>query len=294
MNSFIFLDYYIPYAGLCNQLYLISNHIYQAYLTGKKIFLHKFNIDVFNKKRVPVSDIIDLVKTNENLNKYGLYNIILYDPPDTNCEIPQLCIYPVNSIEILSCIEFHDKFKCNTFDGYGIHFRIDIDCIISYLFEEHIYKDFVKLCNSDPPRAVTKVENLLKDSLVTDYIHFLFNQYIFFINEAGFDKPWYISTPIRKNIFQNPLIPYLNDLTNHITNSNGRYLISSKTFAERELNGLVDLLVLTNCEKVIVFEGSSFSEGYVCKVNSARKNKRQYYTIRFETEKIPNDIYERC
>jgi len=289
---FIFLDYYIPYAGLCNQLYLISNHIYEAYFSRKKIYLNKFNVDVFNKKRVPVSEILDLVKTNENLNKYMLNDIILYNPPDDFCEIPKLCIYPVKSIEILSCLSFHEKFK-TTFEGYGIHFRIDIDCIISKLFEERCYTDFVKLCNTDPLKAVQKVENLLKNKQVQAYINYLFGQYIFYLLEGGFDKTWYISTPIGKSIFQNPLQPYLDDLTNFIKEKGGNYLISEKRFEERELNGLVDLLVLTNCKKVIVFEGSSFSEGYVCKVNSARKNNNIYYTINFETNKF-NEIYERC
>jgi hypothetical protein len=294
MDKFIFLDYYIPYAGLCNQLYLISNHIYKAYLSGQKIYLNKFNIDVFKKNRVPVSEIIDLEKTNENLNKYGLCNIILYELPENKLfEIPELCIYPVTSIEILSCLEFHKKFKF-PFQGYGIHFRIDIDCIVSYLFDKDIYHDFIKLCNNDPPGALSKIKNLLNQPKIIEYINFLFLQYINFIKEAGFDKTWYISTPIGKNIFQNELQPYLNKLTDFITSSGGSYVISKKMYNERELNALVDLLILTQAEKVIVFEGSSFSEGYVVKVNSARKNKRTYYTVQFQTNTINNEIYESC
>ena len=41
-----------------------------------------------------------------------------------------------------------------------------------------------------------------------------------------------------------------------------------KIYEERELNALVDLLVLRDSEKMIGFEGSSFSEGYCLKVNS--------------------------
>lgn len=61
----LFLDYYYPYAGLCNQLYLITNHIAQAFLDNKQIYIHKFNIDIFKKERVPFSEVIDIKKTNE-------------------------------------------------------------------------------------------------------------------------------------------------------------------------------------------------------------------------------------
>jgi len=65
----IFLDYYDPYGGLCNQLYLISNHLHQALNENKMIFIHKFNTDVFKKERVPAEEIFDLNKTNENIKR---------------------------------------------------------------------------------------------------------------------------------------------------------------------------------------------------------------------------------
>ena len=64
-----FLDYYHPYAGLCNQLYLITNHIHDAYSKGVKIFIHKINIDIFKKERVFANEVLDIEKTNKNLKK---------------------------------------------------------------------------------------------------------------------------------------------------------------------------------------------------------------------------------
>ena len=41
MNNIILLDYYEPFAGLCNQLYLITNHIHNALVNNKQIYIHK-------------------------------------------------------------------------------------------------------------------------------------------------------------------------------------------------------------------------------------------------------------
>ena len=106
----IFLDYYHPYAGLCNQLYLITNHIHQAYLNESKIYINKVNIDIFKKERINSEEFFDLKATNENIKRLTGKDLILFEKPLKNFIIPRLCIYPVNSIEILSCLEFQEKF----------------------------------------------------------------------------------------------------------------------------------------------------------------------------------------
>ena len=103
----IFFDYYHPYAGLCNQLYLLTNHIHNAYLTGKKIYIHKFNVDIFKKNRVNADLVFDLEKTNENLKQLTGIELISLDPPKVITFIPKLFIYPVSSISILNCLEFN-------------------------------------------------------------------------------------------------------------------------------------------------------------------------------------------
>ena len=89
----IFLDYYHPYAGLCNQLYLITNHVHQAYLKGDTLFIHKFNIDIFKKERVPAGSVIDIVKSNINFKKLTGNDLITSDCPEIVESIPKLCIY---------------------------------------------------------------------------------------------------------------------------------------------------------------------------------------------------------
>ena len=104
MNKTVFFDYYHPYAGLCNQLYLITNHINVCVVNGTQIYIHRFNIDIFKKERVPVCEVFNITKTNENLKQ--LTGVYLLEPemPEIVISIPKLCIYPVSSIEILNCL----------------------------------------------------------------------------------------------------------------------------------------------------------------------------------------------
>ena len=81
LNQVIFLDYHEVYAGLCNQLYLITNHIYEAYQKKTKIYINKINIDIFKNERVPATDVFDFVKTNKNINKLIGMDLILYEKP---------------------------------------------------------------------------------------------------------------------------------------------------------------------------------------------------------------------
>ena len=143
INIINLLDYYEPFAGLCNQLYLITNHIHSTLLNNQKIYIHKVNIDIFKKERILAKDFFDLIKTNENLKKLTGIDLILLEKPMDNFIIPEMCIYPVSSIPILNCLEFQKKYTNyvpKIPEGYyGIHFRLDIDSIIN-LFVLYIAK----------------------------------------------------------------------------------------------------------------------------------------------------------
>jgi hypothetical protein len=75
-------------------------------------------------------------------------------------------------------------------------------------------------------------------------------------------------------------------LTDFINKSNGTYSISQTHYQERELNALVDILILRDAEKMIGFQGSSFSEGYCYKVNQIRKVTKEFLFV-----KESNEIY---
>jgi hypothetical protein len=270
----IFFDYYHPYAGLCNQLYLLTNHIHNAYLTGKKIYIHKFNIDIFKKNRVNVDLVFDLEKTNENLKQLTGIELISLDPPKVITFIPKLFIYPVSSISILNCLEFNKSIveKVETFKRmyksyYAIHFRIEIDVILHYTYGKQVYNKFMDLANNNQELAKEYFETLDK-KIITDYCNFLMGQYIVFLKKIGFDKKWYICTSKSKFDYFNV---YLDQLIKTILENGGDFIFNFKCYQERELNALVDLLILRDCEKMIGFEGSSFSEGYCYKVNQIRK-----------------------
>ena len=78
--------------------------------------------------------------------------------------------------------------------------------------------------------------------------------------------------PILKNNIHNIMLPSLYKLTDFIRMNGGKFIVPPEKYPQRELNALVDLLVLRNSTNLIGFEGSTFSEGYVLKVNSIRKN----------------------
>jgi hypothetical protein len=108
----------------------------------------------------------------------------------------------------------------------------------------------------------------------------LMKQYLEFVMQIGFDKPWYICTAITKNKIHDYFNVYLNKLKKIIVNNGGEFFGCEKLYAERELNALVDLLVLRDSQKMIGFTGSSFSEGYCYKVNEIRKVTQQFLFVK--------------
>lgn len=289
MNKTVFFDYYHPYAGLCNQLYLITNHINNSVINGTKIYIHRFNIDIFKKTRIPFDSIFDIPKTNENLKRLTGREIINQSPPNIIESIPQLQIYPVNNIAILNCLEFNEKFlkkvkfkeKSNIY--YAVHFRLDIDCVLHYTFGKKVYNRFMDLTNNNLSQAKDYFETL-DQTAIKEYCEFLMRQYIEFVKQFGFDKTWYICTPILKDEIHNPFKIYLNELTDFINKSNGNYSISQTHYQERELNAIVDLVILRDAEKMIGFQGSSFSEGYCYKVNQIRKVTKEFLFVKERNE----------
>jgi len=286
MNRVIFLDYYHPYAGLCNQLYLTTNHIVEAIQKNTKIYINKVNIDIFKKERINSSEFYDLVKTNENIKKLIGKEIILTSKPVKNFYVPKLCIYPVSSIEILNCLEFNkvfykiiDNLQLGN-DYNAIHFRLEMDPIIHYLYSQETYNKFMEICTPE------LCENLINLPEIQNYIFYILNQYFSFIQKVGFSKKWYICTCIGKNKIHNSLIKYLNILLEFIEKGGGKWFISKQIYQQRELNALIDLLVLRDAHSMVGFEGSSFSEGYCFKVNSIRNPGKLCYFVNGIVPKI--------
>jgi len=277
-----FLDYYHPFAGLCNQLYLITNHIHDAYNKNVNLFIHKINIDIFKKERVYANEVLNIFKTNENIKKLTGKDILILECPELIEYIPNLCIYPVSSIPFLNCLEFNESIleKVNkiklTFnrDYNAIHFRLDIDAVLHYTFGKEIYTQFMESKNK------LVYFNGLDQNKIKDYCNFLLKQYTQFIKQFGFDKTWYISSSLTKESIHDPMIPYLKELLDFIISNGGVYYIPQKVYPQRELNALIDLLILRDCQKLIGFEGSSFSEGYCYKVNLIRKVIKDFLFVK--------------
>ena len=267
----IFLSYYEPFAGLCNQLYLITNHIHEAYTIGTDIYIDLFNVDIFKKNRVPANEVLDIKKTNKNLNVLLGRDLLRLEKPK-EFYIPKLCIYPVSSVEILKSLEFHPRILEKVPSGQFnvIHFRMDVDVVIQKNFGMETYNYFMGLCNSNPTDAKLFAERTTNQEKVFLFIDNLMKQYITFIDKIKNGNSWYICTSVGKNPVHNCMIPFLEKIIEYIGMEN--IYPTEVYFHERELNALVDLLVMKNAKTVIGFEGSSFSEGYAYKTSDAGKD----------------------
>jgi hypothetical protein len=223
------------------------------------------------------------VETNKKIGT----PVLSIEPPEVITDIPKLCIYPVSSIEILSSLQFNEPINMTfqsikeTIGGKynGIHFRLDLDCIIHYVFGTDVYNHFMDLANNSQYLAMEYYKTLNIDS-IDYYCSFLMKQYLKNILTFGFDKKWYICTSIKKWKYHQPMEKYLDTLVTFITSNGGDYFIPKKMYLDRELNALVDLLVLRDSTKLIGFQGSSFSEGYCYKVNSIRKVTQEYLFVK--------------
>ncbi len=261
------------YSGLCNQLYHITNCIENVNF-NQTAKIPRFNLDIF--KNEFTEDVLDLVDTSEKLKRININLKLTYT--DTPPDVP---IYPVRSIPILNCLSFNKNIirkSCEIKEllkSYnGVHFRLDIDAIIHYTFGKEIYNQFME--------SSLKEDFLetLDQNIIKNYCRYLLDQYISFVSYFGFDKPWYICTSITKWDIHKSIEPYLKEFLDFILINNGTYYTTPLIYPQRELNALVDLLVLRDSERLIGFEGSSFSEGYCLKVNYIRKVTKEFLFVK--------------
>jgi hypothetical protein len=135
------------------------------------------------------------------------------------------------------------------------------------------------LSNQDTCLSKQFFETLNKNK-IERYCNFLIQSYLNAVQKFGFGKKWYICTSLLKFDIHEQFVKYLDQLTSFILKNGGTYFISPIYYTERELNALVDLLVLRDCKKMIGFEGSSFSEGYCFKVNQIRKVTQEFIFVK--------------
>ena len=175
---------------------------------------------------------------------------------------------------IKGCIHKQNPDMCNYF---AVHFRFDIDAIINYTFGKEVYNTFMGI--TDKLESL-EYFNKLDQEKIKKYCSFLMRQYYLLISKIGFNKPWYICTSITKWVIHEPMRVYLNKVVNFILENHGSYFIPEIVYQDRELNALVDLLILRDSDSYVGFEGSSFSEGYCKKVNSIRSPDKVCYFIK--------------
>ena len=100
------------------------------------------------------------------------------------------------------------KPKCSYI---AIHFRLDVDCILHYCFNDpatcikhdpSIYSNYIHINNVDS--SINYSNTFLEDKGIIEWIEFIYKQYISLIDKFGKDNHYYICTPIKRDRRHNP------------------------------------------------------------------------------------------
>lgn len=287
--------------GLCNQLYYVIWIILKIKVdvpknVKKVLFVKNFNTDMFKQTRVCLSTILDYKATNANLS-----SII------SNFQLKECASIGKEKSYLVTCSNWKNIFamtdgKQQIFDSFvihenfgtvvktikptcsyiAVHFRLDVDCILHYCFNDlntcithdmHIYHDYLKIKNVDS--SINYSNTFLEDKRVIEWIEFIYKQYISLIDEFGRDNHYYICTPIKRDRRHKKVERYLDDLLDYLPN---KTFISTPFHNDREISALIELDIIKSAAGLIGFKGSTFSTMHY------KKMKKKAYVMPFQVK----------
>ena len=276
MNNIFYLNISKPNKhsqnmGLCNQLYAIKGTCEYAYENNiNTIVIENFLTDIVKKTYCNITEVVDLNHLNELLK---IYNIKVLDWntdtgfEKTNVIFDEAPYWNVSngsyiSTYILSNLKFTSKFYDNADEILKknkitaepcnvIHLRLENDAI------EHWSKQ-----NGLSPEEFKKI---LEIKYIKNIEKFINKNYITIVVASEYD---------------NNVIKYLRD--------NGYlYLTTEKSFKERELNAIVDLIITQRCDRVILgFFESSFVFTAMMRITKTPKTQKIYFFCQVNNEKV--------
>ncbi len=287
--------------GLCNQLYFVIWIILKIKAdvpknVKKVLFVKNFNTDMFKQTRVCLSTILDYKATNANLSRI-ISNFQLKECAAIGKGKKYLvtCSEGKNIFEMTdSARQIFDSFviheKLNTIvktikpphSYIAIHFRLDVDCILHYCFNDpktcithdmHIYHNYIKI--KDVDSSINYSNTFLEDERVIAWIEFVYKQYISLIDEFGRDNHYYICTPIKRDRRHKKVEKYLDALLDYLPN---KTFISAPFHNDREISALIELDIIKSAAGLIGFKGSTFSTMHY------EKMKKKAYVMPFQVK----------
>jgi hypothetical protein len=137
------------------------------------------------------------------------------------------------------------KPKCSYI---AIHFRLDVDCILHYCFNDpatcikhdpSIYSNYIHINNADS--SINYSNTFLEDKGIIEWIEFIYKQYISLIDKFGKDNHYYICTPIKRDRRHKKVERYLDDLLDYLPN---KTFISAPFHNDREISALIELDII--------------------------------------------------
>ena len=211
--------------GFSNQMFYIIKTILELY---KQVINNSFKIilfiknmqsDIFTQEKVSIHKFFDIVETNKKLREgfeildYVEYNIkkhnkcilvnkssdIFIDPFSIQDSVISVFNSFVPNKNILSIIDtIRPKCVYNT-----IHFRLDIDCILHYCYNDPLCKiqspttfnlnTFVSI--KDVQSSIRYSQKYITEPVI-NWIENIYSQYVEAIKKNGVDKHYYICSPI--------------------------------------------------------------------------------------------------
>ena len=160
--------------GLCNQLYYISSMCTYAFKNNiKYIFLNKFLMEINSDNYCPISEIIDIKKTNQFLQKY---NIVLFDSFNFDFDILSIKYGNENkNIDITNeCI---DKFKNN--NSFIIKKNTNLFNLSDFLFNNFSEEENLLLLKFKINDTFFNYKVITNNGILLNDININFNNFIF-------------------------------------------------------------------------------------------------------------------
>ncbi len=273
--------------GFSNQMFYIIKTILELYKLQQKynsfkiiLFIKNMQSDIFTQKKVSIHKFFDIVKTNKNLKEgfeileFSEYNIKKHNRCiviNNNSHIfikvfsiHESVISVFNSFvpnkTVLSIIDtIKPKCAYNT-----IHFRLDIDCILHYCYNNPSTKiRYPTTFNLDTFVSIKDAHTSIRYSQryitepVINWIENVYSKYVEAIKKNGVDKHYYICSPIIRDPRHKISEKYLHRLLEFLPN---KTFIDSPFHPDREISAYIELEIIRKSKGLIGFNGSTLSK----------------------------------
>ena len=267
--------------GLTNQLARVIQLIKLGCREGAYVREHHFRLDYSKHVYGELDDLVDIKKTNANLKCTRLIRkseVQIFDRKiiknDAQLKLPWLIFHNDSSVYQKLVFVDNNSNRWVAFNGfkiptmfYSIHFRMEIDWIISRVSRGLYLKwlDIVKSKISDSSKGdkISHIENGILDAPgVKNQILQHIYKYEKLVVKKFIDRsyPVMIATGLGKNDSSNIRCEWiLTYFLKFLKNKGYRYVLGSSVSPHREIKAVADMKMMINSVNCIIDDQSTFS-----------------------------------